>query len=206
MKLGRWLVCAMVVATAAGAVEDADTAVAGGEVEVGSIDNRIEFALVNPSETLEAEKPFIELLEQPSWMSVTSIETEEGPLPPGAERRFTVVFDVGEQAEPGTSGVLGATFGADAAFYDEPPVRVLLDVVAGPDEEAECVVEHEHALPGWSGAEKHFVYIFRHHQSGDILRVLVLSGPAEGTFELALQSSLDEKFGPYFAFAEAQNA
>ena len=181
-----------------------DPAAVDGEVEIGSVDNRIELTLTNPSKTLPAVNPFLEIVTTPQWLQITSVEGGDHPLAPGDSRSYAVVFAVADDAEPGADGVLEVAFGADFAFFDQPPVQIHLGVVAPADDTADCQIDHEHAVPDWSGPEKHDVYVFRDHQSREILRVLVFSGPVEATFDLALQSSHDERFGPFSSLADAE--
>ncbi len=175
-----------------------------GVVARGSRDNLVEVVVTNPAEETAAGDVTFEVASAPSWMEVTATEADgEGELAAGAGRTFTVVFDVADDAEVGSADNLFVTFTATGALIDRPSTRIRLQV--GPredeDEPAACPVDHEHAVPDWSGAEKHYVYVFRHHASEAVERVLIYSGPVEATFELAG----GERFGPFSTLAEAQS-
>lgn len=119
---------------------------------------------------------------------------------------FTVSFDVKEDTASYDYAEIVLSVTAANADFDEPRPKVAVAVVEDDVAEAagDCTVDKERVGGDWSGAEKHYVYVFRHHQSGKIERVLIYTGGIDHTFEIALQSSKDQKFGPLMSMAEAE--
>ncbi len=174
-----------------------------GEVAQGSHDNMVEVVVSNPTEETAAGNVTFEVTSAPSWIEVTATEADsEGELAAGAGRTFTVVFDVADDAEVGSIDDLFVSFTTTGALIDQPSARIRLRVGPREDEEepAACPIDHEHAIPDWSGAEKHYVYVFRHHASEAVERVLIYSGPVEATFYVAG----GEPFGPFSILGDAQ--
>jgi len=174
-----------------------------GVVAQGSRDNLVEVVVSNPAEETAADDVTFEVTSAPSWMEVTATEADsEGELAAGAGRTFTVVFDVADDAEVGSIDDLFVSFTTTGALIDQPSARIRLRVGPREDEEepAACPIDHEHAIPDWSGTEKHYVYVFRHHASEAVERVLIYSGPVEATFYVAG----GEPFGPFSILGDAQ--
>ena len=79
------------------------------------------------------------------------------------------------------------------------------DSTATGRDEIECVIDKERQSGDWSGPEQHYTCAFYNHTSGELVRLLIYSGPTDGsTFSIALQSAKDKKFGPYKSMEEAE--
>ncbi len=177
-----------------------------GTVIAGSEGNRISIAIANPSPEVPIADADLAVSKPGRWIDNIRIEKDTyGPIPPGGVRRFTLFFDILPEAEHGAVDKLTLQVAVRGALVDHPNPFISVRIENPGQTEKKCAIDHEHAIPGWTGAEKHFVYIFRHHQSAEILRVLVYSGPADGTFSIALQSRHDEKLGPFSALGHAMH-
>jgi len=101
-----------------------------GVVPRGSQDNTVVLMVSNPAEETAALDLTMDVTSVPPWMTVTAVEPDhEGPLAAGASRRFSVVFDVADNAAVGTEGDMVVSFVPTGAFIDRPSVRVRLQVI-----------------------------------------------------------------------------
>ena len=174
------------------------------QFEIGST-NTIAFGVSNPT-----KKPITDIKMVASgtvkWVKITSVSPEKIALNPDAEGTFTLTFTISKDAPVGGSETLNFKFFAEHNIeFTMPSFELTVVFSAVSRDEIECAIDKERQGGDWSGPEQHYTYAFYNHTSGELVRLLIYSGPTNGsTFLIALQSAKDKKFGPYKSMEEAE--
>ncbi len=182
--------CLITVTTSSFALENNEKEV-DGFVIAGSIDNQFSITVTNPGSKTSVENLSLSITNEPKWITNIRIQADNtGDLEPKTYREYTINFDVREDAIVGTIETVIFQVSADSDFIDYPNPEMIVKIERDIEEDIEdCIIDRERQEGDWTGPEQHFTHAFYDHTSGELVRLMIYSGPSDGSiFVTAPQS------------------
>jgi beta-lactam-binding protein with PASTA domain len=184
-----------------------------GVVQAGSVDNQFEVTVSNPSAETAVDDLSLTVAERSEWITNIRIEPDNsGALAPGASRKYTIRFDVKEDAEAGVIERVKFRVSTDIGLIDspDPGMAVKIEKAAGEGAGPSPVLQlvkiqgptPGHQTPGYSEpydvsyrkGDRGFTAVHRSRYFPDWIQALrITSVPLEITLGEAFEFSAEVK-------------
>ncbi|MGD9851981.1 MAG: PPC domain-containing protein [Nitrospirales bacterium] len=180
-------------------------------LKAGAVDQQITVTFQNPT-FRDIQDLKIRITQLPGWAEKASLSHEMLPLlEMGDSIDVTLTFDVKAELDENVEGNIELAFSLDEEQGELDTYRMTV----GPafsiprseplaQEDSHCPIEKERSSGNWTGPEQNYVFTFYDIQSSKLLRILILTSPANGFVEIAKQSTKDQRYGPFGSMSEAE--